>query len=115
MEGPFWRDSPKLVPKYLVNLIFFNLQKQTVVHCTFLQSLQKILPDMVHLHTYIYIKWCRKLLVPAPTVISLVGKVDSTKKKKGQNKMFASYGKSEGNIPSVETEQNRGQLWIKGV
>ena len=29
--------------------------------------------------------------------------------------MFASYGKSEGNIPSVETEQNRGQLWIKGV
>lgn len=29
--------------------------------------------------------------------------------------MFASYGKSEGNIPSVETEQDRGQLWIKGV
>ena len=57
----------------------------------------------------------KTLLVPALTVISLVGKVDSTKKKKGQNKMFASYGKSEGNIPSVETEQNRGQLWIKGV
>lgn len=54
-------------------------------------------------------------MVPALTVISLVGKVDSTKKKKGQNKMFASYGKSEGSIPSVETEQNRGQLWIKGV
>lgn len=84
--GTFREGLPKLVPKYLVNLIFFNLQKQTVVHCTFLQSLQKILPDMVHLHTYIYIKWCRKLLVPAPTVISLVGKVDSTKKKKDKIK-----------------------------